>query len=115
MRQQRNNEAKELIGSRVGTAKAIFNQNSASGQMLLNKSAPIKPVRNSIAQRVNALNQADETTTPIAAIPEDEVANEVVDIVPVAPPAAAELPSQQDAQPIVQSVDVVISANILNS
>lgn len=60
MRQQRNNEAKELIGSRVGTAKAIFSQNSASGQMLLNKAAPVKPVRNSIAQRINTLNQAGE-------------------------------------------------------
>lgn len=67
MRHQRNNEAKELIGSRVGMAKAIFNQNSASGQMLLaNKAAPIKPVRNSIAQRVNTLNHLDndETSSP---------------------------------------------------
>lgn len=57
MRQQRNQEAKELIGSRVGTAKAIFSQNTSSGQMLNNKnSAPIKPVRNSIAQRINTFN-----------------------------------------------------------
>lgn len=57
MRQQRNQEAKELIGSRVGTAKAIFSQNTSSGQMLNSKnSAPIKPVRNSIAQRINTFN-----------------------------------------------------------
>lgn len=57
MRQQRNNEAKQLIGSRVGTAKAIFTQNSASGQMHNPKTAaPAKPVRNSIAQRINLLN-----------------------------------------------------------
>lgn len=52
MRQQRNLEARELIGSRVGTAKAIFSQNSASGQMQTNnKVAPIKPIRNTIQQR----------------------------------------------------------------
>lgn len=61
MRQQRNNEARQLIGSRVGTAKAIFTQNTASGQMQtsINKSAPVKPVRNSIAQRINSLNNPE--------------------------------------------------------
>lgn len=62
MRQQRNNEAKQLIGSRVGTAKAIFTQNTASGQMLTSKTAaPQKPVRNSIAQRINSLNNQSAT------------------------------------------------------
>lgn len=56
MRKARNTEAKELIGSRVGTAKAIFSQNSASGQMMQKTNAPAKPVRNSIAQRINTLN-----------------------------------------------------------
>lgn len=52
MRHQRNLEARELIGSRVGTAKAIFSQNSASGQMQTNnKVAPVKPIRNTIQQR----------------------------------------------------------------
>lgn len=52
MRMQRNLEARELIGSRVGMAKAIFSQNSASGQMQTNnKIAPIKPIRNTIQQR----------------------------------------------------------------
>lgn len=63
MRQARNNEAKELIGSRVGTAKAIFTQNSSSGQMHSNKAAPAKPVRNSIAQRINSLNNQQQETT----------------------------------------------------
>lgn len=63
MRQARNNEAKELIGSRVGTAKAIFTQNSSSGQMHSNKAAPAKPVRNSIAQRINSLNSQQQETT----------------------------------------------------
>lgn len=62
MRQQRNNEAKQLIGSRVGTAKAIFTQNTASGQMHNPKAAaPAKPVRNSIAQRINSLNNQSPT------------------------------------------------------
>lgn len=57
MRQQRNLEARELIGSRVGTAKAIFTQNSASGQMQTNnKVAPIKPIRNTIQQRFTPQN-----------------------------------------------------------
>lgn len=62
MRQQRNKEAKELIGGRVGTAKAIFAQNSAAGQMsTVNKAAaPAKPVRNSIAQRINSLNNPQD-------------------------------------------------------
>lgn len=87
MRQQRNNEAKALIGSRVGTAKAIFAQNTASGQMNSTSTssassssgtntatgsgpaggastassrspAPAKPARNSIAQRINTFNNA---------------------------------------------------------
>lgn len=61
MRQKRNNEAKELIGSRVGTAKAIFTQHTSSGQM--QTKAPIKPVRNSIAQRINTLNSNTEPVT----------------------------------------------------
>lgn len=60
MRQQRNKEAKELIGSRVDTAKAIFAQNSASSQMSAStKAAPIKPIRNSIAQRINSLSNQE--------------------------------------------------------
>lgn len=60
MREQRNREAKELIGSRVDTAKAIFAQNTASAQMSNQKSAPIKPVRNSIAHRINSLNNQQQ-------------------------------------------------------
>lgn len=64
MRQQRNQEAKELIGGRVGTAKAIWTQNSAAGQMsTVNKAAPVKPVRNSIAQRINSLNSNQQDGT----------------------------------------------------
>lgn len=66
MRQQRNQEARELIGSRVGTAKAIFTQNAASGQMKTSSkiSAPAKPVRNSIAQRINTFNNSKQFQQP---------------------------------------------------
>lgn len=104
MRQQRNNEAKELIGSRVGTAKAIFNQNSASGQMLINKAAPIKPVRNSIAQRINVLNQS-ATSAPIATVPEDTTHGEQVED-DTAAPATSEVASN-NTQPISPFPDVV--------
>lgn len=55
MRQQRNNEAKALIGSRVGTAKAMFTQHSASGQ--LNSS----PNSKSLADSSNGSNIANAT------------------------------------------------------
>ncbi|XP_036326041.1 drebrin-like protein [Rhagoletis pomonella] len=59
MRQQRNQEARELIGSRVIAAKAIFTQNTSQGQLQtkLNTAPPAKPARTSIAQRINAFNQ----------------------------------------------------------
>lgn len=60
MRQQRNREAKELIGSRVDTAKAIFTQNTVASQMSNNKAPPVKPIRNSIAHRINTLNNQQD-------------------------------------------------------
>ncbi|GAB0094014.1 Drebrin-like protein [Sergentomyia squamirostris] len=59
MRQQRNQEAKELIGSRVGQAKAIFSQNTTNVPVT-KSSAPVKPARNSLSQRINSLNQQHE-------------------------------------------------------
>lgn len=64
MREQRNREAKELIGSRVDTAKAIFAQNTASAQMSNQKAAPIKPVRNSIAHRISSLGGQHQNMPP---------------------------------------------------
>ncbi|KAH8335065.1 hypothetical protein KR074_002184 [Drosophila pseudoananassae] len=59
LRQARNQEARELIGSRVGAAKAIFTQHTSESQIQskLNTNPPAKPARNSIAQRINAFNQ----------------------------------------------------------
>lgn len=59
MRQQRNEEAKQLIGNTFDKAKAIFNQNTATGQ-LVNKAArtaPVKPIRNSITRSTNSQRQ----------------------------------------------------------
>lgn len=55
MRQQRNQEARQLIGNSVDKAKAIFAQNTAAGQIQSKgvKMAPVKPVRNSIARSTN--------------------------------------------------------------
>ncbi|XP_031622393.1 drebrin-like protein isoform X2 [Contarinia nasturtii] len=58
MRQQRNQEARQLIGNSVDKAKAIFAQNTAAGQ-LQNKSvkiAPLKPARNSITRSTTSTN-----------------------------------------------------------
>ncbi|XP_067647020.1 drebrin-like protein [Eurosta solidaginis] len=65
MRQQRNQEARELIGSRVIAAKAVFTQNTSQGQLQtkLNTAPPAKPARTSIAQRINAFNQPTEPET----------------------------------------------------
>lgn len=55
IRQQRNEEVRQLIGSSVDKAKAIFAQNTAAGQLTskTTKTAPVKPVRNSITRSVN--------------------------------------------------------------
>lgn len=107
MRQQRNNEAKALIGSRVGTAKAMFTQHSASGQMhgsanaaaaAANRAAaPAKPARNSIAQRINSFNNATvatatatSATTTTKPAPASEMADVVKSHIPAPVPEEAE-------------------------
>lgn len=69
MRQLRNQEARELIGSRVGAAKAIFTRNTSEGQLQskLSSAPPAKPARASIAQRINALNNPVQEPTPTPA------------------------------------------------
>lgn len=75
MREQRSQEARELIGSRVGAAKAIFTKHTSEGQLQskLNTAPPAKPVRNSITQRINAFNQPhsqnDSPTAPAQSQP----------------------------------------------
>lgn len=64
MRQQRNQEVRQLIGSTVNTAKALWNQNTAAGQLINKpvKTAPVKPARNSISKSVN--NQRQPSPDP---------------------------------------------------
>lgn len=59
MRQQRSQEVRQLIGSSVNNAKAIFSQNTAAGQLTnkTTKMAPVKPVRNSITRTANNQRQ----------------------------------------------------------
>lgn len=82
MREQRNREARELIGGRVDAAKALFVQNSAAAQMANQKAAPIKPVRNSIAQRITSLQQQQQLSEPSSQPqpPQNVVSNNVVDV-----------------------------------
>lgn len=64
MRQQRNQEVRQLIGSSVNNAKAIFAQNTAAGQLTskVTKTAPVKPVRNSITR--TSSNQQQQSPEP---------------------------------------------------
>lgn len=73
MRQQRNQEVRQLIGSSVDKAKAIFAQNTAAGQLTSKstKTAPVKPVRNSITRSTN--NQQQQQS------PEPEKSHELPD------------------------------------
>lgn len=86
MSQQRNEEAKQLIGNTFDKAKAIFNQNTVTGH-LLNKSAktaPVKPVRNSITRSANSQRQQSpdqehsqqQSEQPIPSIDEQSIAND---------------------------------------
>lgn len=63
MRQQRNQEVRQLIGSRVNNAKAIFSQETAAGQLINKntKTAPVKPVRNSISRTTNNNQQQQQS------------------------------------------------------
>lgn len=66
MRQQRNQEVRQLIGSSVDKAKAIFAQNTAAGQLSSKstKTAPVKPVRNSITRSTTTNNQQQQSPEP---------------------------------------------------
>lgn len=60
MRQQRNQEARQLIGGSVNKAKAIFIQNTSSAANAATKptkTAPAKPIRNSITRSSSTQNQ----------------------------------------------------------
>ncbi|KAH8236160.1 hypothetical protein KR032_011076 [Drosophila birchii] len=87
MRQARNQEARELIGSRVGAAKAMFTKHTSEGQLQskLNTQPPAKPARNSIAQRINVFNQNQPQD---ASVPSPPRAVSPAKSLPVAPSAS---------------------------
>lgn len=91
MRQERNQEAKMLIGSRVLEAKAMFSQNTIQTTTTSSVKAPIKPIR-----KINMSNPrapvesvtVEEPVKPISkvVVPEEVVKKEENVTLPVAPP-----------------------------
>lgn len=77
MRQQRNQEARQLIGNSVDKAKAIFAQNTAAGQLQNKaaKTAPVKPVRNSITR--SATNQRQQQSPEPEKSPQHDSIEEI--------------------------------------
>ncbi|XP_055855581.1 drebrin-like protein isoform X2 [Episyrphus balteatus] len=112
MRQLRNQEARELIGSRVGAAKAIFTRNTSEGQLQSNSAPPAKPARASIAQRINALNNQQSEPAPVptptpAAVPvatATAAATAAAVPVPVAVSIIKEIAPSPAPQPVVEII-----------
>ncbi|XP_064544835.1 drebrin-like protein isoform X2 [Drosophila montana] len=104
MRQARNQEARELIGSRVGAAKAMFTKHTSEGQLQskLNTQPPAKPARNSIAQRINVFNHNQNQDTEVTLSPQS--------VSPINPPVAIEA-SEADKAPVVAEVNSVETIN----
>lgn len=108
MRQARNQEARELIGSRVGAAKAMFTKHTSEGQLQskLNTQPPAKPARNSIAQRINAFNQ-NETQEAAPLSPRSITPNKsplITSVVAEVPPAVetATVAEVVSTEPIIE-------------
>ncbi|KAL7734956.1 hypothetical protein ACLKA6_011221 [Drosophila palustris] len=103
MRQARNQEARELIGSRVGAAKAMFTKHTSEGQLQskLNTQPPAKPARNSIAQRINAFNHNETQDAGSSVSPRSISPNKSPFITPV----VVETPPSVEAP--IAAVDVV--------
>ncbi|XP_068148533.1 drebrin-like protein [Drosophila tropicalis] len=107
MRQARNQEARELIGSRVGAAKAMFTKHTSEGQLQskLNTQPPAKPARNSIAQRINAFNQNQPQETAVPSPPRSQSPIKPVVAVASTPP----LPAVQETIPTPPVAAEVVS------
>ncbi|XP_032599160.1 drebrin-like protein isoform X2 [Drosophila grimshawi] len=85
MRQARNQEARELIGSRVGAAKAMFTKHTSEGQLQskLNTQPPAKPARNSIAQRINVFNHNQTSDNAASSPPPPRPESPIKTVTPV--------------------------------
>ncbi|KAH8270277.1 hypothetical protein KR018_006466 [Drosophila ironensis] len=100
LRQARNQEARELIGSRVGAAKAIFTQHTSESQLQskLSTNPPAKPARNSIAQRINVFNQNQKQEVPLSS--QKKVSKpETFDGAPVAAEMVSSITEVEEPQP----------------
>ncbi|XP_062135690.1 drebrin-like protein [Drosophila sulfurigaster albostrigata] len=102
MRQARNQEARELIGSRVGAAKAMFTKHTSEGQLQskLNTQPPAKPARNSIAQRINVFNNSESQGAVASSPPRSITPNKS----PVRAPVVVEAPPVVETPPVVAAV-----------
>ncbi|VVC91043.1 unnamed protein product [Leptidea sinapis] len=74
---ERSMEARELIGASTATARRMFQQNLAQGQLTRSMSStPEKPVRSSvIAQRINAFSQNNSQPNSPTHIPKSPIDN----------------------------------------
>ncbi|XP_043647902.1 drebrin-like protein [Drosophila teissieri] len=108
MRQARNQEARELIGSRVGAAKAMFTKHTSEGQLQskLNTQPPAKPARNSIAQRINVFNQNQPQDAPVPSPPRAVSPAKPLPVEAPEPvvPAPATTPATAPAAPVAAEV-----------
>lgn len=98
MRRNRNREAAELIASRGGEAKKIFQRNSSQGQMNFSGPPPPKPLP--LTQPAPAPIMIN--TTPPVSLPSDDNTPSLSDIAPP-PPAFESSPSPEGQQPSTNS------------
>lgn len=104
MRQQRNQEVRQLIGSTMNTAKALWSQNTAAGQLINKpvKTAPVKPARNSISKSMN--NPRQPSPDP------PQTQQSIVDEIPMPMPIALNEPTS----PIIAEIPPNINETRIN-
>ncbi|KAG7296272.1 hypothetical protein JYU34_021397 [Plutella xylostella] len=122
LRRQRSAEAKQLIGHSTAAARAMFEQNLASGQMNTRRNSggiPEKPVRSSvIAQRINTFTQQAQPPSPVKSPLPPQAPKTTLKEEPIEQPKTSplknidkikmslETPSQIQYEPIIDPVDL---------
>lgn len=95
MRKQRNQEVRQLIGSSVDKAKAIFSQNIAEQSLSkTTKTAPVKPARNSITRSAN--NQRQPISESEISHPQNEQHEQIEQTEQLLPQKQASLHCNED-------------------
>lgn len=116
MRKLRSQEARQLIGGSVNKAKAIFVQNISSAATAFTKStktAPAKPVRNSITRSTSSqdqqlpdqISQEAETRIDSASIPNARNSNPLAKSVMPPKPLAYSSKTNENGNDLIQPVD----------